>query len=152
MAENTKNITVNRKARHDYHIHQTYEAGIELFGTEVKALRQNKAHLTDGYASVKGGEAWLMNAHIGIYEQGNINNHEPERKRKLLLHKNEIRKLEKATQEKGYTLVPMRLYFKEGKVKAEIALASGKKVFDKRQTLQEKQTKREIDRKLKDLR
>ena len=144
-----KNITVNRKARHEYQIVQTFEAGIVLQGTEVKALRQNKINLTDSYASVKNGEVWLVNAHIGFYEQGNINNHEPLRKRKLLLNKSEIRKLQKAVDEKGNTVIPLRFYFKEGLVKVEIAIAKGKKVYDKRQDIAKKDQAREIDRRVK---
>ncbi|HEY6436185.1 MAG TPA: SsrA-binding protein SmpB, partial [Ignavibacteriaceae bacterium] len=112
-----KNITVNRKARHEYAILQTYEAGIVLVGTEVKALRQGKANLVDGYAKIEKGEVWLVSVHINEYTQGNINNHDPVRERKLLLKSGEIRKLIGKTKEKGLTLIPLRLYFKNGKVK-----------------------------------
>ena len=129
---NEKNITVNRKARHEYSIIQTFETGIVLVGTEVKSLRQGKANLVDSHAKLKDSEVWLVNLHISEYSQGNINNHEPKRDRKLLLNKSEIRKLIGKTKEKGLTLIPLRLYFKKGKVKLELALAKGKKVYDKR--------------------
>src|SRR3972149_8049975 len=120
-----KNITVNRKARHEYSILQTFEAGIILQGTEVKALRQGKANLVDSYANIKDGEVWLVSAHISEYSHGNISNHEPTRTRKLLLNSSEIRKLIGKVKEKGLTLIPLRLYFKGGKVKVELALAKG---------------------------
>jgi SsrA-binding protein len=143
-----KNITVNRKASHDYFIHQTYEAGIVLVGTEVKALRQNRANLVDSYAAITNGEVWLMNANISVYDQGSYNNHDPLRKIKLLLSKSEIRKLNKAVSEKGNTLVPLRLYFKNGKVKVEIAVASGKRKYDKREDIAKRDLNREMQRKL----
>ncbi len=146
---NEKNITVNRKARHEYTIIQTYEAGIVLQGTEVKALRQGKANLVDSYATLKENEVWLVSAHISPYEQGNINNHEPTRTRKLLLNRSEIRKLIGKTKEKGLTLVPLRLYFKNGKVKVELALAKGKKVYDKREAIAKKDMQRNQERRIK---
>ncbi len=146
---NEKNITVNRKARHEYTIIQTYEAGIVLQGTEVKALRQGKANLVDSYATLKENEVWLVSAHISPYEQGNINNHEPTRMRKLLLNRSEIRKLIGKTKEKGLTLVPLRLYFKNGKVKVELALAKGKKVYDKREAIAKKDMQRNQERRIK---
>ena len=150
MTENKeKNITVNRKARFEYHIIQTIEAGIELVGTEVKALRQNKANLIDSYAAISGGEVWLVSAHISVYDHGNRFNHDPLRKRRLLLHKSEIRKLTKSVNEKGITLIPLRLYFSKGKVKVEIALAKGKKTFDKRRDIADKDAKRDAERKIK---
>jgi SsrA-binding protein len=150
MATGTeKNITVNRKAEYEYFIEQRFEAGISLVGTEVKALRQNQANLVDGYAMVNEGEVWLLNVNISKYDQGNINNHDPVRRRKLLLKKNEIRKLRSKINEKGYTLVPLRLYFKEGKVKVEIGLARGKKSYDKRESIAKKDLKRESDRNVK---
>lgn len=151
MAEqvNEKNITVNRKARHEYSILQTWEAGIVLVGTEVKSLRQGKANLVDSYAKLKDGEVWLINLHISEYTQGNINNHDPKRDRKLLLRKSEIRKLIGKTKEKGLTLVPLRLYFKNGKVKVELALAKGKKVYDKRKDIAKRDFQREQERKIK---
>ena len=144
-----KNITVNRKARHEYTILQTYEAGIVLQGTEVKALRQGKANLVDSYASLKEGEVWLYGSHISVYEQGNINNHEPMRTRKLLLNKSEIKKLIGKVKEKGLTLIPIRLYFKNGKVKVELALAKGKKVYDKREAIAKRDAAREQERNIK---
>ncbi len=149
MNDNFKNITVNRKARHEYSILQTYEAGIVLRGTEVKSLRQGKANLSDSYAVIDKGEVWLLNAHINEYDQGNINNHDPLRKRKLLLNKNEIRKLMKAVNEKGNTLVPLRLYFTRGKVKVELAVAKGKKIYDKRQDIAKRDAQRDMERKIK---
>jgi SsrA-binding protein len=147
--EEEKNITVNRKARYEYSIIQTYEAGIVLQGTEVKALKQGKANIVDSYAMLRAGEVWLIALHISPYEQGNINNHEPTRDRKLLLKKSEIRKLIGKTKEKGLTLVPLRLYFKKGKVKVEIALAKGKKVYDKREAITKRDQQRDQERDFK---
>ncbi len=144
-----KNITVNRKARHEYSILQTFEAGVVLVGTEVKSLRQGKANLVDGYCKIDRNEVWLVNVNISEYTQGNINNHDPRRDRKLLLNRNEIRKLIGKTKEKGLTLIPLRLYFKNGKVKIEIALAKGKKVYDKRRDIAKKDFQREQERKIK---
>lgn len=144
-----KVVTVNRKARHEYSIQQTYEAGIVLTGTEVKSIRAGKMNLVDSYAMVKDGEVWLMNAHISEYDQGNINNHDPIRTRKLLLNRNEIRKLINKTKEKGLTLVPLRVYFKTGKVKVEIGVAQGKKVYDKREDIAKRDFQREQERKIK---
>ena len=144
-----KNITVNRKAKHDFLILQTYEAGIILVGTEVKALRQNKANLVDSYATLTNGEVWLHNANISVYEQGSINNHDPVRKRKLLLNKSEIKKLIKAVIEKGNTLIPLRLYFKDGLVKVELAVATGKRQYDKREDIAKRDLIREMQRKFK---
>lgn len=147
--DSEKNITVNRKARHEYSIIQTYEAGIVLQGTEVKALRQGKANLVDSYGTIKNSEVWLIGAHISEYTQGNINNHIPTRDRKLLLNKSEIRRLIGKVKEKGLTLVPLRLYFKNGKVKVELALAKGKKVYDKRAAIAKRDFDREQERKIK---
>jgi SsrA-binding protein len=144
-----KNISVNRKALHEYFVVQSYEAGIVLKGTEVKALRKGNINFIDSYAIISNGEVFLVGAHISPYEQGNINNHEPTRTRKLLLNKNEIRKLNSKIKEKGLTLVPLRLYFKEGKVKLELALAKGKKLFDKRADIAKKDFKRDQERKIK---
>lgn len=144
-----KNITVNRKANHEYHIIQTIEAGIALVGTEVKSLRQGKANLVDGYAKIENGEVWLVNVNISEYTQGNINNHDPRRDRKLLLNRSEIRKLIGKTKEKGLTLVPLRLYFKNGKVKVELALAKGKKVYDKRESIAKRDFQRQQERRIK---
>jgi SsrA-binding protein len=148
MAKETgrKLIAQNKKARHDYHILDTYEAGLVLTGTEVKSLRQGRASLVDGFAQLDGGEAWLHNVHIPEYSQGTWTNHAARRKRKLLLHRAEIDKLIVKTQETGHTLVPLALYFKDGRAKVEVALARGKKEYDKRQTLREKQDRRESDR------
>ncbi|AXE26572.1 SsrA-binding protein [Streptomyces globosus] len=141
-----KLIAQNKKARHDYAILDTYECGIVLTGTEVKSLRQGRASLVDGFVSVEGGEAWMYNVHVPEYSQGTWTNHSARRKRKLLLHREEIDKLESKAQESGHTLVPLALYFKDGRAKVEIALAKGKKEYDKRQALREKQDTRETNR------
>ncbi len=138
-----KLIAQNKKARHDYHIDDTYEAGLVLVGTEVKSLRQGRASLVDGFADIDGGEAWLHNVHIPEYSQGTWTNHSARRKRKLLLHASEIAKIQRATTEKGYTLVPLALYFKDGRAKVEIAVARGKKQYDKRHTLAARTAERE---------
>ncbi|WP_157597285.1 SsrA-binding protein SmpB [Streptacidiphilus rugosus] len=143
-----KLIASNKKARHDYNIIDEYECGMVLTGTEVKSLRQGRASLIDGFADVEQGEAWLHNVHIMEYAQGTWTNHAARRKRKLLLHKWEIAKLDQKLKETGYTLVPLSLYFKDGRAKINIALAQGKKLHDKRQTLREKQDRRETDRAL----
>ncbi len=139
-------VAQNRKARHDYHIDDTYEAGIVLTGTEVKALRAGKASLVDGFAEVRDGEVWLRNVHIPEYDLGTWNNHAPRRSRKLLLRKDEISRLIGKTRETGFTLVPLSLYFKDGYAKIELALARGKKSYDKRHTLAEREAKREAER------
>ena len=144
--ENIKIVSENRKARHDYHIHETYEAGLVLTGTEVKSLRAGKANLKDSYARIDNGELMLHNMHISPYEQGNRFNHEPLRTRKLLMHRMEINKLIGKTKEKGFTLVPIKLYFTRGKAKIELGLATGKKLYDKRQDIAERDAKREMDR------
>ena len=141
-----KLVASNRKARHDYLVEDTYEAGIVLMGTEVKALRAGRASLIDGFASITDGELWLEGVHIPEYAQGTWTNHTPRRKRKLLLHKVEIGKIESAIREKGKTLVPLSLYFKDGRAKVEIAVAKGKKEYDKRQALRERQDTRESQR------
>lgn len=141
-----KVVATNRKARHDYHIEDVYEAGMVLSGTEVKALRAGRASLVDGYASIENGEAWLENVHIPEYTQGTWNNHMTRRRRKLLLNRQEIDKLAREIKESGYTLIPLSLYFKDGRAKVEIALAKGKREYDKRQTLKEQQDKREASR------
>ena len=148
MAKETgrKMIAQNKKARHDYHILDTYEAGLVLTGTEVKSLRLGRASLVDGFAQLEGNEAWLYNVHIPEYTQGTWTNHTARRKRKMLLHRAEIDKLDQKSQETGHTVVPLALYFKDGRVKVEIALARGKKEYDKRQTLRERQDRRETDR------
>jgi SsrA-binding protein len=139
-------VAQNRKARHDYHIDDTYEAGLVLTGTEVKSLREGRASLVDGYAAVKEGEVWLHNVHIPEYTQGTWTNHEPRRVRKLLLHRDQIRKLNAKTQESGLTIVPLALYFKDGYAKVEIGVARGKKSYDKRHSLAEREAKRDADR------
>ncbi|KWX01028.1 SsrA-binding protein SmpB [Carbonactinospora thermoautotrophica] len=141
-----KLITQNRKARHEYHIEDTYECGIVLTGTEVKSLRAGRANLTDAYAVIKDGEAWLKNAHIPEYSEGSWTNHEPRRDRKLLLHRHELLRLIGKTKETGLTLVPLSMYFKDGYAKVELALARGKKLYDKRRALAEKQAAREAAR------
>jgi len=143
-----KIIAQNKKARHDFHIEDVYEAGLVLTGTEVKSLRAGRASLVDGFATIRDGEAWLQNVHIPEYTEGTWTNHEPRRTRKLLLHRQEIERLIGKTKESGLTLVPLALYFKDGKAKVEIALARGKKTHDKRQALAEKQAAREMSRAL----
>ncbi|MEW2417779.1 SsrA-binding protein SmpB [Streptomyces sp. NPDC046866] len=141
-----KLIAQNKKARHDYTIIDTYECGIVLTGTEVKSLRQGRASLVDGFVSVEGREAWMYNVHVPEYSQGTWTNHTARRKRKLLMHREEIDKLESKAQETGHTVVPLALYFKDGRAKVEIGLAKGKKEYDKRQALREKQDTRETNR------
>ena len=145
-------VSVNRQARHNYFIHDTYECGIALTGTEVKSIRAGKVNLRDSFAKIEKGEAYLWNAHISPYEQGNIFNHDSLRTRKLLLHKKEIMKIEGQLKTKGYTLVPLKMYFHHGKVKLEIGLATGKKLYDKRQDMAEKAAKRDLDRRIKEQR
>ena len=141
-----KTIARNKKARHEYFIEDTWEAGIVLTGTEVKSLREGRASLVDGFAQMRDGELWMYNVHIPEYNQGTWNNHAPRRLRKLLLHKSEIQKLIGKTKESGLTLIPLELYFKDGKAKVELGLARGKKDYDKRQTLLERTMKREAER------
>jgi SsrA-binding protein len=141
-----KVVASNRKARHDYLIEDTYEAGLVLTGTEVKSLREGRASLVDGYAFIDAGEAWLDAVYIPEYLDGTWNNHAPRRKRKLLLHKQQILKLSNKVKEGGYTIIPLQLYFSDGRAKVEIAVAKGKKDYDKRQALRERQDKREADR------
>ncbi|MCG8606005.1 SsrA-binding protein SmpB [bacterium] len=144
-----KVIATNRKARHEYHILDTWEAGMVLVGTEVKSLRDGKANLKDSYANVKNGEIFLHHTHISPYSHGNMNNHDPLRIRKLLMHKKEIKKLIGKVEEKGLTLVPLKLYFKNGKAKIQLALAKGKKIYDKRQDIAKRDSERELKRQLK---
>ena len=141
-----KVVATNRKARHDYTIEDTYEAGLVLTGTEVKSLRAGLAILVDGYAFIDGGEAWLDAVHIPEYFGGTWNNHAPRRKRKLLLHKAQILKIHNKIKEGGYTLVPLSLYFSDGRAKVELAVAKGKREYDKRQALRERQDNREAAR------
>ena len=143
-----KLVAQNKKARHDYHIEDTYEAGLVLMGTEVKSLRAGRASLVDGFAEVHDGEVWLHGVHIPEYTQGTWTNHAARRKRKLLLNRAEIDKIERRVNEKGLTIVPLSLYFKDGRAKVEIALARGKKSWDKRHTLAEKQADREAQQAL----
>lgn len=141
-----KAIASNRKARHDYAILDTFEAGVVLTGTEVKSLRAGRASLVDGYASIRDGEVWLHGVHIPEYTQGTWTNHEPRRDRKLLLHRAEIDRLLGKTRESGLTLVPLQIYFRDGKVKVELALAKGKRAYDKRQSMARRDAEREIAR------
>ncbi|MGH2755078.1 MAG: SsrA-binding protein SmpB [Actinomycetota bacterium] len=143
-----KLITQNRKARHDYLIEETLEAGLALVGTEVKSCRDGKANLSDAYAIVRDGEAWLLQAHIAPYSHGNRSNHDPMRPRKLLLHRGEIARLEAKVAQEGRTLVPLRLYFDHGLAKAEIAVARGKKIHDKRRSMAKAEDERRMRREL----
>jgi len=144
-----KLICNNKKAYHDYFIEEKYEAGMVLTGTEVKSLRLGKANLNDAFVQIRSGEAFLNNLHISPYEFGNRENHDPDRLRKLLMHKKEIIKLFSKIREQGYTVIPLRLYFKNGMVKAEIGLAKGKKLYDKREDLKKKDHKREVEQAMK---
>ncbi|MGZ5389742.1 MAG: SsrA-binding protein SmpB [Aeromicrobium sp.] len=143
-----KLIAQNRKARHDYHIDDTFEAGLVLTGTEVKSLRAGRASLVDGFGDIENGEIWLLNVHIPEYTQGTWTNHATRRKRKLLLNRAEIDTIERRVEQKGSTIVPLSLYFKDGRAKVEIALARGKKEYDKRHALAERQANREATREL----
>lgn len=147
--EKDKPLAQNRKARHDYEIVDTYEAGLVLKGTEIKSIRKGKMNLQDGYISIHGGEAWLKNAHISPYDHGNLFNHDPLRDRKLLLHKGEIRKLANEVKLSGMTMVPLKVYLVRGRAKLLLGLARGKNKYDKRHALKEKQAKRDIDRVMK---
>ena len=150
--DGTKLIARNKRARHDYHLEDHYEAGVQLVGTEVKSLRGGKGSLAEAFVRLDDGEAWLVQAHIPEYEQGNRNNHRPTRNRKLLLHRHELDRLEKEVKTQGVTLVPLRLYFKQGRVKLEFAVGRGKNVADKRRDMAKKDAKRQIDKALKDRR
>ncbi len=145
-----KLIAQNKKAYHDYHIEETFEAGIVLTGTEVKSLRQGRANLRDSYASFDGGELYLIGAHISPYEQGNIFNHDPLRNRKLLMHRSELKRLVGKIQRTGYTMVPTKMYFKDGRAKVEVALARGKALYDKREALARKDAQRDVERALRE--
>ena len=144
-----RDIAVNRRARHEFHIEETLEAGIVLLGSEIKALREGKANLKDSYGRIDGDEVWLWNAHISPYAPASQFGHEPTRTRKLLLHREEISRLTGKVKERGLTLVPLRLYFKRGRAKVELALARGKKQHDKRDAIRERDVRREIDRAMK---
>ncbi|WP_302226261.1 SsrA-binding protein SmpB [Veillonella magna] len=154
MAKTKKDITSliadNRKARHDYHIHETYEAGIALTGTEVKSIRQGRLNLKDSFCGIENGELFLYQAHISHYEQGNQFNHEPERTRKLLMHKAEIHKLLGQVKEKGFSLVPLNFHYSHGLIKVTVGLVTGKKNYDKRQDMAERDAKRDIQRRMKE--
>lgn len=140
----TKLVAQNKKARHDYEVLDTYEAGLVLTGTEVKSLRQGRASLVDGYGDIRSGEVWLLGVHIPEYTEGTWNNHTPRRVRKLLLHRDEIERLVGKTKESGFALVPLSLYFKDGRAKVELALARGRKSYDKRQVEAERSAQKEI--------
>lgn len=144
--EGVKLVASNKKARHEYHIDDSVEAGLVLWGNEVKSLREGRANFIDSWVEVRGGEAWLMGFHINPYANTRIEYQEPTRQRKLLLHKSEIVRLGKKVREKGYTLIPLRVYFKRGYAKVEIGLGKGKKLFDKREDMKAKDAKRELDR------
>ncbi|MFW5955712.1 MAG: SsrA-binding protein SmpB [Rhodothermales bacterium] len=144
MGEGIKIVATNRKARHDYHIDDTLEAGIVLTGSEVKSLREGRVNMSEAFVRIEDGEAYLFNCHISPYEQGGYANHEPLRKRKLLMHRNELRKWKKATEQKGFTIVPLRLYFRNSYAKVEIGLARGKKLYDKRADIAEQESKRRL--------
>ena len=151
-AKGEKLIADNRRARHDYHLLDRYEAGLVLTGTEVKSLRDGKATLQQAYADVREGEAWLVGLHIAEYGQGNRSNHDPDRARKLLLHRREIDQLYGRVRERGFTVVPTRLYFRDGRVKVELALARGKELHDKRRDIAARDAQRQIERELKTVR
>ncbi len=142
-------VSTNRKAYHNYFIEETYEAGISLLGTEVKSLREGRVNLKDSYAIIKGNEVFLLNCHISPYSHGNIQNHNPLRTRKLLLHRKEIDKLWGKLSQKGFTLVPLKIYFKEAKAKVEIGLVKGKRKYEKREVIKEKEARREMQRHLR---
>lgn len=148
--DNIKIVARNKKAKHDYHIEETYEAGIKLKGTEIKSVRQGKVNLKDSYAIVKNGEIFILNMHISPYKQGNRYNHKPDRTRKLLLHKREIDSLYGKTQREGFTLVPIAVYLKDNLAKIELALAKGKNVRDKRREIKKKTAQREMKKAFKD--
>ena len=150
ITKGTRQVAENRRARHDYFIEDTYECGIALVGTEVKSVRAGKVNLKDSYAQVKNGELFLIGMHISPYEQGNIFNKDPFRTRKLLAHKSEIRKLQEASQKDGMSLVPLEIYLKDGRMKLELAIAKGKKLYDKRHTIAERDADREIERRIKE--
>ncbi len=144
----TKIIATNRKARHDYFIEDTYEAGIVLTGSEIKSIRAGQVNLRDSYATIRDGEMWLVNSHISPYQQANRQNHEPRRERKLLMHRREINRLVGKLQEKGLTLIPLKIYLKNSRAKVELGLARGKRLYDKRQTMRARDDRRQMDRAL----
>lgn len=146
---NEKTITVNKKAYHDYHILESYEAGIALKGSEIKSVRMGRVNIKDAYARPEKGELWLHNSHISAYQAGGFNTHEPDRKRKLLMHRSQIAELEQTANQKGLTLVPLRIYIKNGLAKLEIGVGRGKKQFDKRDTIARRETERIVERAMK---
>lgn len=145
-----KQIATNRKAYHDYFLEDTYEAGIALTGTEIKSVRASRVNLRDGFVQIRNGEAWLLNVHISPYDFGNRENHEPRRERRLLLHRQEIRKLQSKVAERGWTVVPLRLYLKDGRAKVEVALVRGKRLYDKKDAIAERDMDREMEREIKE--
>jgi SsrA-binding protein len=145
-----KVIATNRKARHEYHFDDTFEAGLVLMGSEIKSIRAGQVSLQEGFVLFEEGEAWLVNVHIAQYNPASRQNHDPRRRRKLLLHRREIDRLHSRAREKGYTVIPTKLYLKDGRAKVEIALARGKKLYDKRQTLAKRDSKRQVERALKE--
>ncbi|MCY3615881.1 MAG: SsrA-binding protein SmpB [Bacteroidetes bacterium] len=149
MGKATSTLASNRRARRSYHILDTLEAGLVLLGTEVKSIRAGRVSLAEAWCRIDNGEAFLVDAHISHYSHGNLNNHEPVRPRKLLLHRREIARLQKAVEQKGNTLIPLSLYLKNGRIKAEIGIARGKQLFDKRADMAERATKRQLERRLK---
>jgi len=145
-----KPVVDNRRARHEYHINENYEAGLVLVGTEVKSLRMGRANLQDAYAVVRDGEVWVNNFHISHYEKGHQFNHDPMRPKKLLLHRREINRLQALQREKGFTLIPLKIYFKDGRAKMDLAVAVGKKLYDKRQDIAGRDAKRDMERAMKE--
>ena len=145
-----KIIATNRKARHQYHFDDTYEAGLVLMGSEIKSIRAGRVSLQEGFVLFEEGEAWLVNVHIAQYDAASRQNHEPKRRRKLLLHRREIDRLQGRTREKGYTVIPTKLYLKDGRAKIEIALARGKRQYDKRQAIAKRESKRQVERAIKE--
>ena len=145
-----KVVATNRKARHEYHFDDTYEAGLVLMGTEIKSIRAGQVSIQEGFVLFEGGEAWLVNVHIAQYDPASQQNHDPRRRRKLLLHRRQIDRLESRAREKGYTVIPTKLYLKDGRAKVEIALARGKKLYDKRQAIAKRDSKRQMERALKE--
>ena len=146
----TKSVAQNRKAFHDYFVEERYECGLALFGTEVKSIRAGQVNLKDSFCTVKNGEIFARNMHVSPYEKGNIFNHDPDRPKRLLMHRREIMKLQGLVQQKGYTIVPLSLYFSGSHVKVELGLCRGKKLYDKRQSAAERDAKRQIDRAMKE--
>jgi SsrA-binding protein len=145
-----KVVATNRKARHEYEFHDMFEAGLVLKGSEIKSIRAGRVSLQQGYVSFEGGEAWLVDVHIAPYDQAGRENHEPRRRRKLLLNRREIDRLAGQAQQKGYTVIPTQLYLKDGRAKIEIVLARGKKMYDKRQSIAERDSKRQVERAIKE--